>query len=294
MKKYRLLVTCIIAMGIIIIGTSNPVTNFYKTTNLINSGTTKNEKTDKDKDSNKNIKDKDEDKSNSKSKNYNKSEDNKSDNKTETKKNKKFLICIDPGHQGKGDSNLEPVAPGSSSQKARVSSGTEGIATKKAEYVLNLEASVVLKNILESKGYNVIMTRETHDVNISNSERAILANEKKADMVVRIHADSLNNSSKTGASILVPEKDGKYTAPIYEDSNKCAEFIKTNMEQAGIQINGIVQRGDLTGFNWSKVPAVLVEMGFMSNYNEDQMMSNPEYQRKMMQCVADGLDEYFK
>ncbi|MCC0686787.1 MULTISPECIES: N-acetylmuramoyl-L-alanine amidase [unclassified Clostridioides] len=294
MKKYRLLVTCIIAMGIIIIGTSNPVSNFYKTTNLISSGNITNEKADKDKSSNKNTKDKDEDKSNSKSNKDKSSEDKSSDSKNETQKNKKFLICIDPGHQGKGDSNLEPVAPGSSSKKARVSSGTEGIATKKPEYVLNLEASLVLKSILESKGYNVIMTRETHDVNISNSERAILANDKKADMVVRIHADSLNNSSKTGASILIPEKDGKYTAPIYEESNKCAEFIKQNMEQAGIQINGIFQRGDLTGFNWSKVPAVLVEMGFMSNYNEDQMMSNPDYQRKMMQCIADGLDAYFK
>ena len=134
MKKYRLLVTCIIAMGIIIIGTSNPVSNFYKTTNLISSGN----KSNKDKSS----------------------EDKSSDNKNEIQKNKKLLICIDPGHQGKGDSNLEPVAPGSSSKKARVSSGTEGIATKKPEYVLNLEASLVLKSILESKGYNVIMTRE--------------------------------------------------------------------------------------------------------------------------------------
>ena len=54
MKKYRLLVTCIIAMGIIIIGTSNPVSNFYKTTNLISSGNITNEKADKDENSNKN------------------------------------------------------------------------------------------------------------------------------------------------------------------------------------------------------------------------------------------------
>ncbi|HBG7668024.1 TPA: N-acetylmuramoyl-L-alanine amidase, partial [Clostridioides difficile] len=56
MKKYRLLVTCIIAMGIIIIGTSNPVSNFYKTTNLISSGNITNEKADKDENSNKNNK----------------------------------------------------------------------------------------------------------------------------------------------------------------------------------------------------------------------------------------------
>ena len=65
------------------------------------------------------------------------------------------------------------------------------------------------------------------------------------------------------------------------------------MKEAGIQVNGIFERNDLTGFNWSQVPVVLVEMGFLSNYNEDQMMSNPEYQRKLMESISNGLDEYF-
>ena len=254
MKKYRVIIMSIIAIGIILIGTSNPLSTINKTTGLISRGI-KNEK----------IND-----------------------------NNKYLIFIDPGHQAKGDPNPEPIGPGSPYQKARVSSGTEGIATKKPEYILNLEASIVLKHILEDKGYTVMMSRETHDVNISNSERAIMANEKNADLAIRIHADSLDNSSKTGASILIPEEGGKYTAPIFEESNDCAGFIKTNMQNAGIGLNGIFQRGDLTGFNWSKVPVVLIEMGFMSNYNEDQMMSNPDYQEKLMQSVADGVEEYFK
>ncbi len=208
--------------------------------------------------------------------------------------NNKYTICIDPGHQEKGDPNLESIGPGSSLKKAKVSSGATGIATKKEEYKLNLEASIVLKNILIGKGYNVVMTRESHDVNISNAERAIFGNEKKSDIVVRIHADSLDNSSKTGASILVPQKDGKYTSSIYESSNKCANSIKNELQRMNIKVNGILERGDLTGFNWSKVPVVLIEMGFMSNYNEDLMMSNPEYQRKMMQSVADGIEMYLK
>lgn len=262
MKKYRLLVTVIIAIGVIIIGTSNPITNLYKSTSFINKGINPESKED-------------------------------TEGKETIEKDKKFLICIDPGHQEKGDSRLEPIAPGSSQQKARVSSGATGIATKKPEYVLNLEASLVLKHILEDKGYTVIMTRETNNVNISNSERAIYANEQKADMVVRIHADSLDNSSKTGASILIPAKDNEYTSGIYESSNECAQVVKNSMEKSGIEVNGIFERGDLTGFNWSKVPVVLVEMGFLSNYNEDQMMSNPEYQKKLMQSIADGVEEYF-
>lgn len=255
MKKYRLLVTIIIAMGIILIGTTNPVTNLYKSTNLINRAVNKNK------------------------------------NNTEEKKN--LLICIDPGHQENGDSNPEAVAPNSSQTKARVSSGATGIATKKPEYILNLEASMVLKHILEGKGYSVIMTREAHNVNISNAERARLANEKNADMVIRVHADSLDNQSKTGASVLIPAKENKYTSNIYEKSNKCAQDVQEQMRKSGIEVNGIFERGDLTGFNWSTVPVILVEMGFLSNYNEDQMMSNPDYQRKLMQSIADGVEAYF-
>jgi N-acetylmuramoyl-L-alanine amidase len=211
-----------------------------------------------------------------------------------TQKKENCLICIDPGHQERGDSSLEQVAPNSSQKKAKVSSGTTGIATKKPEYVLNLEASQVLKKILEEKKYEVMMTRETHEVNISNSQRAIMANEAKADLVVRIHADGLDNPSVTGSSVLVPAKDGQYTSAIYEESYKVAQIIKKNFQNENIKINGIFERNDLTGFNWSTVPTVLIEMGFMSNYNEDLMMSDKSYQEKMMNAVADAIDEAFE
>ena len=259
MKKYKILICIITTIFIVSIGTLIPNKNLYKFSNLIYKGV---------------------------------SVDNKNDD-NENKKEKDILICIDPGHQEKGDSNLEAVAPGSYTKKARVSSGATGVATKKAEYILNLEASIVLKHILEDKGYKVIMTRESHNVNISNSERAIFANNNKANMVIRVHADSLNNSSKTGASILIPSKESKYTTSIYEDSQNCGNIISNKMKEAGIKVNGVFERGDLTGFNWSQVPVVLIEMGFLSNYTEDKMMSDPEYQKKLMQAISDGLDEYF-
>ena len=211
-----------------------------------------------------------------------------------TNQNEKYTICIDPGHQLKGDSNTEQIASDSGSYKIRVSSGTSGVATKKPEYELNVEASLKLKHILESRGYKVLMTRESHDVNISNKERAIFANQNNADMVVRIHADGSNDSGITGACILIPSKDGQYTSSIFDDSSECAKYVNQNMQNKGFKVNGIFERSDLTGFNWSKVPVVLVEMGFMSNYTEDQNMASPQYQEKMMKCIADGLDQYFK
>ena len=247
MKKYRVLVSSLIILGVFLISTSEPMLNLRTGLSFINN-----------------------------------------------KENKKIVVCIDPGHQSKGDPRPEPIAPGSGQKKARVSSGTSGVATKKPEYILNLEASMVLKEILEQKGYKVVMTRSNHDVNISNAERAMIANKEKADMTVRIHADSLANSGKTGASILVPSKSGKYTAGIYDLSYKCGQIVKDKMTQSGIKVNGIFERGDLTGFNWSTVPVILVEMGFMSNYNEDRMMSDPNYQRKMMQAIGDGIEEYVK
>ena len=201
-----------------------------------------------------------------------------------------LTICIDPGHQKKGDSKLESISPGASSRKPRVSQGTEGIGTKKAEYVVNLEASLILKELLIEKGYNVIMTRESHDVNISNAERAEIANKEKADMTIRIHCDSLKDSSKTGATILVPSSKNNNTKDIYEESNKFANILKDNLKAQGIKVNGIFERNDITGFNWSTVPVIILEMGFMSNYCEDKMLCDTNYQKKLMTIVRESLE----
>ncbi|MDU4883957.1 N-acetylmuramoyl-L-alanine amidase [uncultured Clostridium sp.] len=208
--------------------------------------------------------------------------------------NKSFTVCIDPGHQEKGDPKGEPIAPGSGNKKPRVSSGTAGIATKKAEHVVNLEAAMILKDLLVQKNYNVIMTRETADVNISNAERAEIANNANANITIRIHCDSINDSGKTGATILVPAKNSQYTKNIYCESNKYAEILKKSLQNNNIKVNGVFERNDITGFNWSKVPVIILEMGFMSNYNEDKMLSDPNYQKLLMESVSESIDKYSK
>lgn len=208
--------------------------------------------------------------------------------------NNSFIICVDPGHQGKMDLKGEPVAPGSRNIKPRVSAGTAGVATKKAEHIINLEAAMILKELLLQKGYSVVMTREIADVNISNRERAEIANNVNANMTIRIHCDSINDSGKTGAIILVPSKSSQYTKGIYGESYRYADILKQTLIDSNIKVNGIFERNDITGFNWSKVPVVILEMGFMSNYNEDKMLSNHEYQKKLMECVAKAIDIYKK
>ncbi len=208
-------------------------------------------------------------------------------------KNQQYIICIDPGHQTKGDMSEEPVGPGSSETKFKVSWGTQGVSTNIPEYELNLQASKILKKYLEDMGFKVIMTRETNDVNITNSERAIFANENNANLVIRIHADGSDDSSVTGASLHIPASNGKYTSKIYKESNKCAQIMFSDMKEAGFKVNNIYERSDLTGFNWSEVPAVLVEMGFMSNPEEDEKMAQKSYQEKMMKAIAEATQTYF-
>ncbi|PHV69504.1 N-acetylmuramoyl-L-alanine amidase [Sporanaerobium hydrogeniformans] len=203
-----------------------------------------------------------------------------------------FVVCIDPGHQAKGDGKTEPIAPGSGNRKARVSSGTSGVATKNPEYKINLEAGLILKELLESKGYKVVMTRTTNDVNISNAERAQLANEARADMTIRLHCDSINNGGKSGSVLLVPSQKGTYTSKIYKASFHYATCLKKALQNKGIKVNGIFERSDMTGFNWSQVPVVIFEMGFMSNWQEDRMLSDKNYQKKLMEAVLEALETY--
>jgi N-acetylmuramoyl-L-alanine amidase len=205
-------------------------------------------------------------------------------------RNSKFLVCLDPGHEDAPDFGQEPVAPGSSQTKDRVSSGCRGIVTKIQEYELNLENALLLEKILRQDGYDVILTRRMNHVRISNVERAEFANANSADLVVRLHADWSQDRSQSGVSILVPDKNLSFAAA----SASCAENIKAAMAKAGFNVYAVVERPDLSGFNWSRVPVVLVEVGFMSNPQEDIRMSRLSFRKKLMRAVADGIEAYFR
>lgn len=203
------------------------------------------------------------------------------------------IICIDPGHQKTGNNNHEPIGPGSSQTKPKVSSGTKGIATGKYEYELNLEVALLLKEALIEKGAIVHMVRESHDVDISNSQRAQLANDVNADLSLRIHADSAGTSSVSGYSILIPGGDF-VPGDVISKSRDIAEYIDESLgKNISPPSRGLVVRDDLTGFNWTKVPAILIEMGFMSNPDEDQLMSTHEFQMNLVNGVIEGLEAYY-
>ncbi|PEA74803.1 N-acetylmuramoyl-L-alanine amidase [Bacillus wiedmannii] len=207
----------------------------------------------------------------------------------------KFLVVIDPGHQQKANLNLEPIGPGATTQKYKVTDGTTGVATKKREAVLVLEMASVLKEKLEAKGIQVLMTRTSQDVDISNKERATFANDHKANLFLRLHADGSENPNQSGFAVLTPAEGSPYTKEIYAESLQISQTIVNKMrENHQVKVNGIKFRDDLSGFNWAKVPGVLLELGFMSNPEEDKKLSDPQYVNSLLQSVTDSVDEYRK
>ena len=207
-----------------------------------------------------------------------------------------ILIAIDPGHQSSNVdmSAMEPNAPGSSEMKMKATGGTVGRYTGVPEYKLNLDISLMLRNRLQEQGYKVILTREDNDTAISNSERATLANEAGADIFVRIHANGSEDSSSKGALAIIGSESNPNVGHLYDKSYSLADSIlgeycsSTGMTNLGIQKNDT-----MTGINWSQIPVMILEMGFMTNQQDDYNMQSPDYQKKMVKGIVNGINKYY-
>lgn len=215
--------------------------------------------------------------------------------KVTAKSKANIKIAIDAGHQARGNSATEPIGPGSSTRKAKVAGGATGVATHVPEYKLTLAVAKKLQKELKNRGYQVYMIRTKNNVNISNKERAKLANKSGSDIYIRLHGDSIGSSAVTGASGLYPSKANKYVSKLSAKSKKLSAcLLNSYCKKTGIKNRGLVARDDLTGTNWSKIPVSLIEMGFMSNPAEDRKMQKSKFQTKMAKGIADGIDAYFK
>lgn len=205
------------------------------------------------------------------------------------------IVCIDPGHQDHGMSETEPNGPGSSVMKAKLTSGTSGSASGKDEYEVNLEVSLRLRDELEKRGYTVVMTRETNDVEISNAERAQIASAAGADIFIRIHCNSSSDSSVRGVLAYVPTAGNPFlSADVIERSRRLGQIlVDSQCAVTGQESRGLLEGDDMTGINWATMPVTIIEMGFMSNPDEDLFLASQEGQNLIMIGLANGVDSYF-
>ena len=207
----------------------------------------------------------------------------------------KYLVVIDAGHQARANYDQEPVGPGAAEMKTKVSSGTQGKFTGLEEYKLNLAVSLFLRDILEGRGYEVVMIRTTHDVDISNAQRAKIANELQADAFIRVHANGSDDPSVSGIMTLCQTPENPYNGDIYDACKLLSTFVLDETVAAtGANRQFVWETDTMSGINWCAVPVTIVEMGYMSNETEDRAMATKEYQRKLAEGIANGIDRYFE
>lgn len=186
-----------------------------------------------------------------------------------------YTIVIDAGHGGRDDG----------------CSGVRG--TKESE--INLQISKVLQSYLTTLGINVVMTRcdgnGLYDANVDNYKLSDMNNRLKiienanADMVISIHQNSYADSSQMGAQVFYQEND--------DASKNFADSVKSQLISQLPNARSEIIKGDYYLLKESKLPAVIVECGYLTNSEEEKMLNSSEYQNKVAYSIMCGVVKYF-
>ena len=194
-----------------------------------------------------------------------------------------YVVVLDPGHQTHANSEQESIGPGMSGTKDKCSSGTQGVSTGRAEYEVNLEISLKLCDYLQSLGCEVYLTRTQNDVNISNIDRADIALSYSPDVYLRLHCDGSDDSSSRGVGVFVADT-GTYASSLGGWGDILGESVASS---TGANYRGCNAGSTYSGLNWAAdIPSFLLEMGFMSNASDDELLSDSSYQQKICEGIA--------
>jgi len=152
------------------------------------------------------------------------------------------------------------------------------------EKTVNLSVALEVARLLEQKGLRVKMTR-TDDYFVELEDRAAIANNINADLFVSIHSDSFPKSSRRGYTVYIARAASS-------SSRRAAYAISRSMSGTGLNSFGVQTAGYhvLTG---TRGPAVLVELGYLSNRREAALLRSSSFQDRLAKAVADGISDYF-
>jgi N-acetylmuramoyl-L-alanine amidase len=200
------------------------------------------------------------------------------------------VVCIDPGHPSE-------VASG-----RNVQNGT-------SEAHVDWAVASKLRDALEAKGYEVVMTKSSENELVRNKDRALVANRARAALMIRLHCDA---STERGFAVYYPDRPGRAkdgtTGPgarVIEESRRAAEAIHSGLAEGlsgalgdnGVRTDyqtkvGREQGGALTGSIFSEVPVVTVEMVVLSNAGDADFIKTEEGLRRMAESLAEGVARY--
>jgi N-acetylmuramoyl-L-alanine amidase len=199
------------------------------------------------------------------------------------------LICLDPGHGTAPEigRQLEPIGPGSRQLKIKDGGGATG------EAPVALAIARRTRTLLLARGLRVVMTREGDGYRGGNRERARFCNARRAALMIRIHADGSSDPSRRGISTLVPARRRGWTDDVDRASARAGRLVQASLVRAtGARDLGLVERTDLTGFNWADVPVVLAETGFLTNRAEGASLHSAAYQARLARGLAEAAARF--
>lgn len=166
-----------------------------------------------------------------------------------------------------------------------------------------------LRALLEAEGFKVVMTKSKEEQVVSNKQRAMIANNAKAGLMIRLHCDA---STDSGYAVYSPDRQGTVqgvtgpTQEVIQESKVAAGLVHKGLVSglAGVLKDGGVRgdsktfvgskQGALTGSIFSQVPAVLVEMVVLSNKEDAEFIKTEAGQMKMAKAIAEGIKLYLK
>lgn len=201
-------------------------------------------------------------------------------------------ICIDAAHGIFTENKQEGIAPGLSLLKDGFKEGTKGANITEDE--ITLAVANVLKQKLEAKGAIVLMTRTDQNASLSNVERAEFANNNGADICIKLHADG-NKEGGSGMTMLVPGNKYISDKNLIANSKRLGQTVLNGaIAKTGAIKRGVYTTSEMSGFNWSKIPVIVLEMGFLTNPQDEAKLSDSNYQSLIADGIVEGILEYYR